>query len=476
MTMLCAISGEAPTIPVASAKSGTVFEKRLIEAYIAEHGKDPVTGEELTTADLIELKSSNTIRPRPPTLTSIPALLATFQNEWDALALETHALRQQLAQTRQELSTALYQHDAATRVIARLIKERDEARTALSQVTVGAGAGAGGDQMDVDTQEVPEVIQQRIDETKKELSSGRKKRQVPADWATAETISTFKPVSTSEPLYPGAKSLALDATGDLALLGGADGITGVYSLSQQQVLNPLKGDDGAITDVAWAGKRAITASAGGVVRIWDSGESQAMKTHAGSVTAIAVHPSGSLLGSVGIDKSYVLSDLVSAKSVTQVYDDHSFTSAAFQPDGHLFAAGTQSAVKIYDVRSSSIAGAFEPLPGAVTSLDFSENGFWLALSVANQNSVEIWDLRKLAQIKALDTGSRVDHVKWDYSAQFLSTAGPSGISVQQYTKATKSWSEPLRAAVPAVATAWSPRASGLVTLNKDGVITVLGSA
>lgn len=53
------VSGEAPTTPVASSKSGTVFEKRLIEAYIAEHGKDPVTGEELSSADLIELKCTS---------------------------------------------------------------------------------------------------------------------------------------------------------------------------------------------------------------------------------------------------------------------------------------------------------------------------------------------------------------------------------------------------------------------------------
>lgn len=158
-----------------------MFEKRLIEAYIAEHGKDPVTGEELTVADLIELKgrlqsprsfptnpqiaASNTVRPRPPTLTSIPALLATFQNEWDAVALESHTLRQQLAQVRQELSTALYQHDAATRVIARLLKERDEAREALSNVTVGAGAGPA-EQMEVDAPQVPEYIQEKVDATK----------------------------------------------------------------------------------------------------------------------------------------------------------------------------------------------------------------------------------------------------------------------------------------------------------------------
>lgn len=146
---------------------GTVYEKRLIESYIGENGTEPVTGEELTVEDLIDLRTSRIVRPRPPTLTSIPSLLGVFQEEWDALALETYTLKQNLAQTRQELSTALYQHDAAVRVIARLARERDEAREALSKVSIGSRpAPTNGDAMQVDSTGLPDDLIAKVDETK----------------------------------------------------------------------------------------------------------------------------------------------------------------------------------------------------------------------------------------------------------------------------------------------------------------------
>ncbi|CAG7928864.1 unnamed protein product [Penicillium olsonii] len=472
--MLCAISGEAPQVPVVSPKSGSVFEKRLIEAYIAEHGKDPVNGEELSTEDLIDVKSQRVVRPRPPTLTSIPSLLGVFQEEWDALALETYTLQQNLAQTRRELSSALYQHDAAVRVIARLTQERDEAREALSNVSVGA-TRAGGEAMQVDSAGLPQAVLDRIENTQAALSKTRRKRPIPENWASSEAISSYKPTETSEALYPGGRALSVNSTGELALVGGLDGVVGVYSLAQKSVVQTLS-TDGPVTDAKWAGEKAVVGSATGSIKVFENGaEVASFKAHAGEVTAVAVHATGDIVASVGVDKSYVLYDLATNTVASQIFTSAALLSVNFHPDGHLIAAGgADSQVKIFDVKSGDAAADYA-MSGPVKCLFFSENGTFLAAVADQSTTVSIWDLRSSKETKVLDTGSQVNSIFWDYTGQFLLTGGPGGVTVQQFSKAAKAWSEPLRSAVPATSVAWGSDAQSIVALNEAGVVTVLAA-
>ena len=111
--------------------------------------------------------------------------------------------------------------------------------------------------------------------------------------------------------------------------------------------------------------------------------------------------------------------------------------------------------------------------GPVQAVSFSENGTWLAAVVEGSTSVSIWDLRKSSRIKELEVGGPINDIAWDYTGQFLATAGSSGITVQCYSKSSKEWSVPLSTAVPAVAIDWGLNALSLVSLN-EGAFTVLG--
>ncbi|KAH7144306.1 WD40-repeat-containing domain protein [Dactylonectria estremocensis] len=472
--MLCGISGEVPQEPVVSKKSGVVYEKRLIEQYINEHATEPSSGEALTAEDLLPIHSSRIVRPRPPTLTSIPALLATFQNEWDALALETYNLKEQLARTREELATALYQHDAAVRVIARMTRERDEARDALSKVTVSGGSG--GDQMVVDSvEQLSEELAARVDATHKTLSKGRKKRPIPDGWVSAEEITAFAVEATNSLPVPQATSLGLE--GDHAAVGGVTGEAAIYSVSADKVERQVAVNE-PVTDTLWIGSKLIFATGQGTVKVFEGGSEQAsLSEHSGAVTALSVHPGGELLASVGTDKSVVFYDLGSLRRASRVYTDAALTSCAFHPDGHLFAAGTVSGdIKLFMTSTLDQAAVFK-LGAPVQALAFSENGFWFAATAKGQTTVTIFDLRKdgdAAVAKVLETGSPVQSLAWDYSSQFLATGGASGVTVQQYTKSSKAWSEPLKNATPAISVRWGESGKKLVTVNGEGVLSVLG--
>lgn len=129
----CALSGQPLVNPVVSIKSGHVFEKSTISKYVEATGRCPITNADLALSDLVPLQVNPSAKPKQLSANSIPGLLQIFQNEWDAVVIETHELKKHLDTMRQELSHALYQHDAACRVIARLLRERDEAREELKK-------------------------------------------------------------------------------------------------------------------------------------------------------------------------------------------------------------------------------------------------------------------------------------------------------------------------------------------------------
>lgn len=118
--------------------------------------------------------------------------------------------------------------------------------------------------------------------------------------------------------------MSINPSGDLALIGGADGAASVYSLSEKRVVQTLDVGGGRVTDAVWTGDKAIVASSTGVVKVFENGaETASFQSHAGEATALAVHATGDIVASVGVDKSYVLYDLTTSSPITQIFSDSS---------------------------------------------------------------------------------------------------------------------------------------------------------
>ena len=57
-----AVSNEVPEHPCVSPVSNQVFERRLIEKYIAENGTDPMNGQPLSEEQLVDIKGKTLYR------------------------------------------------------------------------------------------------------------------------------------------------------------------------------------------------------------------------------------------------------------------------------------------------------------------------------------------------------------------------------------------------------------------------------
>ncbi|KAK7279190.1 hypothetical protein RJT34_24236 [Clitoria ternatea] len=476
-TMNCSISGEVPEEPVVSKNSGLLFEKRLIERHILDYGKCPITGEPLTVDDIVPIKTGKIVKPRPVQAASIPGMLGMFQNEWDGLMLSNFALEQQLHTARQELSHALYQHDAACRVIARLKKERDEARSLLAQaerqfpvsapnaVTANVPVLSNGKRAAEDDELAPGAkkihpgisssIISELTDCNAALSQQRKKRQIPATLAPVEALEAYTQIS-SHPLHKtnkqGITCLDILYSKDLIATGGIDTNAVIFDRPSGQILSTLSGHSKKVTSIKFVaqGESFLTGSADKTVRLWqisDDGNyncKHILKDHTAEVQAVTVHATNNYFVTASLDGSWSFYELSSGTCLTQVFEpsgsSEGYTSAAFHPDGLILGTGTtESLVKIWDVKSQANVARFDGHVGPVTAISFSENGYFLA--TAAHDGVKLWDLRKLKNFRNFspyDPETPTNSVEFDHSGSYLAVAG-SDIRIYQVANVKSEW-------------------------------------
>ncbi|KAL0752786.1 hypothetical protein Bca101_090453 [Brassica carinata] len=492
--MNCAISGEVPVEPVVSKKTGLLYEKRLIERHISVSSSLFFVSRFLSMLSVpcrimgnVQLLVNHTplmtliVKPKPLHTATIPGLLGAFQSEWDGLMLTNFSLEQQLHTARQELSHALYQHDAACRVISRLKKERDEARQLLSEAErqfpaapevapANATLTADGAEQGPDAKKMrlgisTEVITELTD-CNASLSQQRKKRQVLhlasdllVSWLENFARGTFvlilfphclarslrhwlqlmiwrsSPNSQATHFTRPANlvffSVDILHSKDVIATGGIDTTAVLFDRPSGQILSTLTGHSKKVTSIKFVGDTdlVLTASSDKTVRIWGSSEDGnyacilTLKDHSAEVRAVTVHATNKYFVSASLDSTWCFYDMSSGLRLAQVADDSEkvdYTAAAFHPDGLILGTGTaQSIVKIWDVKSQANVAKFGGHTGEITSVSFSENGYFLATSALD--GVRLWDLRKLKNFRTFEFPD-ANSVEFDHSGSYLGIA------------------------------------------------------
>lgn len=434
------VSGEATRDAVVCVKDGLIYERALIHQLIQDQGRTPA-GVEVSVNDLITM-SSPVVTARAPSLTSIPATLMSLQNEWDVLMLSTYELKKKYSECQTMLSNALYENDAAKRVVARLIKERDEARKMLSEYSGSNQAAHVQTQekiaevtMDVDEILLPDTLITTIDTLAEQLTTERRKRKAPESLISAEEIGSLtvkqeiKTLGTAK--EPGTNSLDLLDTEehDWILAGGVDGAITVVDLKAAKSVCSTKTHKKQVISALWTSNSTfISTSLDSTVRLFSVEEQKngyklkVQETMEADMKCIAVHPSKSIFAAGGQDV-WTLNDLETFQPLVTVSARSLYSCLSFHPDGLILGAGSsQGQVVIYDVKTNKIATEFKGHNSEISSVAFSENGYHLATSSLNDHFVKFWDLRKLTEFQSLQFEHGVQKVKFDHSGKYVGVA------------------------------------------------------
>jgi pre-mRNA-processing factor 19 len=474
--MYCELSGDALTGAAAGSvvvtPSGHLCRKNLLLTKLAENGgMDPFVdidtdgGRPLEEDDLIDLqapanaaKANQVVPPRPLQSNSFGALSLALASEYDALCLELFDTRAALTDTRQELSQALYQNDAAVRVIARLSAERDAARTQLQEWQAGSPVGSTADSAGSSTDDankkrkrdttsddsannsamkndLPAKDLDLMIATWAPLHNGRKAlmKQLGAAAPTAEAVQAFgKAAAKATPWSTAAGIVAVHGE---SLWVSASPKTKEVTLYKGQTVSATLTAASEPTCVAVSDDWCVCGTTAGDIHVTptlgsnnnnNNNNTFASVSVESPVVDVSIHYDGQhALATTQAGQVIVVALSAEQPSVLGVFTGTdsaiAYQAGCLHPDGLIYVAGTESgALHLWDLKSKSLAASLDgdDVRVAVQAVQVSPNGYHIAATYAD-GSVRVWDLRKQKLLSVLTKKGASGTVAFDAAGKYV---------------------------------------------------------
>lgn len=355
-----------------------------------------------------------------------------------------------LQETRKELSQALYQNDAAVRVIARLSMERDDARQKLASFDMDSIKPKEADVVEDDEQptkkpKVDTVTEEDVEILRNEwktLSKSRKKRPVPENYVTSSEMGDFKEVNKVSLHKSTSKAgiTAMKGYDDFICTAGHDKHVIVYDNKSGSITTTLTGASKEVSYLDIAPVRdtqeykIITASLDQNIRLYSI--TKEMDAESTKPIATLKLPDDAIIESISLHSTtkFILVTTETTNYFIKILENElkilkSFSSqdvkcntAALHPDGLIYAVGTKDThtIELWDLREQTLASTL-PIESkeSITNILFSQNGYHIAVTTASSHQISIFDLRKVKCIGTIEVDGTVHGMSFDGSGKHL---------------------------------------------------------
>ena len=171
--------------------------------------------------------------------------------------------------------------------------------------------------------------------------------------SSTDGVPAFEVTFAYKPHMGGVKALAASGARpggrDLLVSGSLDETVRVYDLARGKELGSLVEHTDTVTAVDWyRHSHLLSGGLDGKVCVWRSSDWSCLLTlhHPGGVASLAVHPSGRLAFSVGIDTTYRLWDIVKGNVALQRKLGFKVKKVAWSPNGERFLLVAEDHVQI----------------------------------------------------------------------------------------------------------------------------------
>ncbi|KAI0044175.1 WD40 repeat-like protein [Auriscalpium vulgare] len=219
-------------------------------------------------------------------------------------------------------------------------------------------------------------------------------------------------------------SVCFSADGKRVVSGSDDGTIRVWDArTGQMVGGPFIGHTRAVRSVAFSldGALVVSGSLDGTIRIWNAqtGEMVAgpFTEHTESVLSVAFSFDGGRVVSGSSDETIRIWHARSGKMVAGPFKGHSdsIQSVAFSPDGTQIVSGSRDeTIRVWDPQTGdTVAGPFKGHTSVVRSVAFSPDGKRV-VSGSSDNTVQVWDAPTGRTLAGPFTG----HKHWVQSVAF----------------------------------------------------------